>query len=423
MRTTTLFTRTSKTAPHDADSVNARLLVQGGFVDQVMAGVYTWLPLGLRALRKVETIIREEMDRLGGQEILMTALQPKENWVRSGRWDSVDILFKVPSQTGKEYALGPTAEDIVTPLVGTFVRSYRDLPLAVYQIQTKFRDELRAKSGVLRGREFLMKDMYSFHTSREDFDAFYAKAKEAYLTVFARCGLKAKVTEASGGAFTKKVSHEFQIETPAGEDALVMCRECHFAQNTEIATTKEGDPCPECKAALFSTKGIEVGNIFDLGDRFSKAFDLAVAGPGGEKLDVIMGCYGIGVTRLVGAIVEASHDDKGIIWPKTVAPYHVHLVSLSSKDTAATERVRAAAEKLERELEAAGVEVLHDDREDVRAGEKFADADLIGLPLRLVVSEKTLAQDAVEWKERTAGEAGMVPLKEAAAKAAAFTRA
>ncbi len=412
MRYSSLFAKTSKTTPSDSDSVNARLLVQGGFVDQVMAGVYTWLPLGLRTLRKVEAIIREEMNRIGGQEVLLTALQPKENWVRSGRWDSVDVLFKIPSQTGKEYALGPTAEDVVTPLVGQFVRSYKDLPLAVYQIQTKFRDELRAKSGVLRGREFLMKDMYSFHTDRADFEAFYEKAKQAYLVVFTRCGLKAKVTEASGGSFTKKVSHEFQVETPAGEDALVMCRNCHYAQNAEIATGKEGDACPNCKAALFSTKGIEVGNIFDLSDRFSKAFDFTVAGPEGDRKDVIMGCYGIGVTRLVGAIVEASHDDKGMIWPKTVAPFHVHLVSLSAKDPEAAAKVRQAAATLEHGLEDAGVEVLHDDREDVRAGEKFADADLIGLPVRLVVSEKSLAEGAAEWKDRKTGETKLVPLAE-----------
>ncbi|MEY4744302.1 MAG: prolyl-tRNA synthetase [Candidatus Parcubacteria bacterium] len=413
MRYSLLFGKTSKTSPHDADSVNARLLVQGGFVDRVMAGVYTWLPLGLRTLRKVEAIIREEMNALGGQEILMTALQPKENWVQSGRWDSVDVLFKIPSQTGKEYALGPTAEDIVTPLVKSFAQSYKDFPLAVYQIQTKFRDELRAKSGVLRGREFLMKDMYSFHTSRADFEAFYEKAKASYLKTFARCGLDAKITESSGGSFTKKVSHEFQVETPAGEDALVMCRKCHFAQNTEIATAKEGDPCPSCKAALVASKGIEVGNIFDLGDRFSKAFEFTAVGSGGEKTDIVMGCYGIGVTRLVGAIVEASNDEKGMIWPKSVAPFPVHLVLLTAKDPEAAVRVRAAAGKLDADLAAAGLEAVYDDRDDARAGEKFADADLIGLPIRLVVSEKALAQDSVEWKDRKTGETKLVPLAQA----------
>jgi prolyl-tRNA synthetase len=413
MRYSRLFTKTSKTAPSDSDSVNARLLVQAGFVNQVMAGVYSWLPLGLRALRNVENIIREEMDGMGGQELLLTALQPKENWVQSGRWDSVDVLFKIPSQTGKEYALGPTAEDIVTPLMKTFVRSYKDIPVAVYQIQTKFRDELRAKSGVLRGREFLMKDMYSFHTDRADFEAFYENAKRTYLRVFARCGLDAKITESSGGAFTKKVSHEFQIETPAGEDALVVCRSCDYAQNAEIATAKEGDACPKCAAALVASKGIEVGNIFDLGDRFTKSFDLTVAGADGVAQDVFMGCYGIGVTRLVGAIVEASHDERGMIWPKTVAPFPVHMVMIAAKDPAVAERVRVAADEIERALTAVGLEPLFDDREDTRAGEKFADADLIGLPIRLVISEKTLAENAVEWKDRKTGEQRMVSLAQA----------
>ncbi len=420
MRYSQLFTKTSKTVPSDADSVNARLLTQAGFVDQVMAGVYSWLPLGLRTLRKVENVIREEMDRIGGQELLLTALQPKENWVKTERWDAVDVLFKIPSQTGKEYALGPTAEDIVTPLVQSFARSYKDLPLAVYQIQTKFRDELRAKSGVLRGREFLMKDMYSFHTSREDFEAFYEKAKAAYLVAFERCGLKAKITESSGGSFTKKVSHEFQVETPAGEDDLVLCRACTFAQNAEIATTKGGDACPSCGAELVASKGIEVGNIFDLGDRFTKAFSFTVPGPNAEQREIFMGCYGIGVTRLVGAIVEASHDDRGMIWPASVAPFHVHLVPLMAKDPAAAEKVKAAAAELEQSLVAEGVEVLVDDREDARAGEKFADADLIGLPLRLVVSEKSLAAGGIEWKERAAAEAKMVPLADAVESVKAF---
>lgn len=409
MRYSQLFGKTSKTAPHDADSVNARLLVQGGFVSQVMAGVYAWLPLGLRSLRKIENIIREEMDGLGGQELQLTALQPKENWLTTGRWDKVDVLFKVPSQTGKEYALGPTAEELVTPIAKQFVRSYRDLPTAVYQIQTKYRDELRAKSGILRGREFLMKDLYSFHATREDFQAFYERAKEAYLRVFRRCGLDAKVTESGGGSFSDKVSHEFQVETPAGEDSLLVCRVCPFAQNEEIATLGEGDACPKCGGRLEKSKGIEVGNIFDLGDKFTKAFDFGVTGPDGERVEISMGCYGIGVSRLVGAIVEASHDERGMIWPKSVAPFDVHLVMVPSRDEAKAAEVRRAAEELEKELQAAGVEVLYDDREDTRAGEKFADADLIGLPLRVVVSEKTLAAGSVEVKGRTESEPRLVP--------------
>jgi prolyl-tRNA synthetase len=419
MRMTRLFTKTSKTAPHDAETANARYLVQGGFVHQEMAGVYSWLPLGQRVLRKVEAIVREEMDAIGGQEILMTALQPKENWVKTARWDDVDVLFKVPSQTGKEYALGPTAEDIVTPLVQEFARSYRDLPLAVYQIQTKFRDELRAKSGVLRGREFLMKDMYSFDLDHESFRAFYGRAKEAYLRIYARCGVSAKVTESSGGSFTKNPSHEFQVETPAGEDDLILCRSCTFAQNTEIATKKAGEECPSCGAALVASKGIEVGNIFDLGERFSKAFGFTVPGEDGAPKSIFMGCYGIGVSRLVGALVEASHDDKGIIWPKSVAPFQVHLVSVNARDPETQERVQSAAASVYDQLRTAGAEVLWDDRA-ASTGEKLADADLIGLPLRLVVSERSLKEDGVEWKLRNSSEAAAVKLADLEEKVAAF---
>ncbi len=413
MRYSTLFGKTSKTTPHDADSINARLLVQGGFVERVMAGAYAWLPLGLRALRKVEDIIREEMDAIGGQELHLTGLQPKENWVTTGRWDTVDVLFKIPSQTGKEYGLGPTAEEIVTPIAKSFARSYKDFPFAVYQIQTKFRDELRAKSGVLRGREFLMKDLYSFHVSREDFERFYEVAKQAYVRIFERCGMRVFVTEASGGSFSQKVSHEFQIETPAGEDKLLVCRSCSFAANEEVASVKAGDTCPSCAAGTVeATKGIEVGNIFDLGDRFTAPFDLTATGPDGAKMDVIMGCYGIGISRLVGAIVEASNDERGIIWPREVAPYQVHLVAIIGRDAEAAARVAATAEQLVRDMESVGIEVLYDDRPDTRAGEKFADADLIGLPVRLVVSEKTLAEDAAEWKLRTEAEAKLVPMKD-----------
>lgn len=420
MRLSRLLSKTSKTAPADADSANAKFLLQGGFVRQEAAGVYSWLPLGLRALRKVENIIREEMDALGAQEILMPALEPKEPWVTTGRWDTVDVLFKVKSQAGKEYALGATHEEIVTPLVASFVHSYQDLPVAVYQIQTKFRDELRAKSGVLRGREFGMKDLYSFHKSQEDLEAFYGRALEAYLKVFKRCGLDAKVTEASGGSFTKKFSHEFQVVTPAGEDLILACPSCTFAQNAEIATSKAGDPCPQCGASLGQTKGIEAGNIFDLGKKFSEAFKAEFTDEDGSRKTVLMGCYGIGTTRLVGTVVEASHDERGIVWPKSVAPYHVHLASLMPKDEAGRERVLEVAESLIADLEKAGVEVLWDDRVNASPGEKFADADLLGMPLRLVVSEKSLKEDSVEWKLRSSAESKLVKLRDIVEEAVDF---
>lgn len=422
MRQSHLFTKTSKNAPHDADSVNAKLLSQGGFVHQEMAGVYSWLPLGLRVLRKVETIIRQELDAIGAQEILMSALQPKENWDTTGRWDSVDVLFKVPSQTGKIYGLGPTHEEIVTPLVKAFLSSYKELPVAVYQIQSKFRDELRAKSGVLRGREFGMKDLYSFHKDTADLETYYRKVLETYLTIFTRCGLQAKVVEASGGSFTKKFSHEFQVLTPAGEDKILTSENGSFAQNAEIASLKEGDKNPENGETLEIKTGVEVGNIFDLGTKFSDAFDVAFTDENGERKTVVMGCYGIGTTRLVGTIVEASHDEKGMIWPISVAPYHVHLVSLHSKDEAVLARIQSVAKETYDQLWAAGVEVLWDDREGVSPGAKFADADLIGLPLRLVVSEKTLKEDAVEWKARNEKEMQMVKIEDVVEKASGLLK-
>lgn len=422
MRYSHLFGKTSKSAPHDADSANAQLLSRAGFVHQVMAGVYAWLPLGLRTLRKVEGIVREELDAIGAQELLLPALQPKEAWETTGRWDTVDVLMKIASQTGKEYALGPTHEEVVTPLVGAAVQSYKDLPVAVYQIQTKFRDELRAKSGVLRGREFGMKDLYSFHRSPEDFAAYYPTALAAYGRIFSRCGVDARVTEASGGSFTQQVSHEFQVLTEAGEDRLLVCTTCAYAVNAEIAADrKAGDACPKgCGGSLAELKGIEVGNTFDLGTKFTDAFDVAFTDEDGTRKRVVMGCYGIGTTRLVGAIVEACHDDRGIRWPKAVAPYAVHLVSLAGKDARA---VMEASEKLVGALEAAGVEVLWDDRADVGAGAKFADADLVGCPLRLVVSEKTLADKEVEWKPRDAEDAMRVPLAETPARVAAWLAA
>ncbi len=415
MRYSKLFAKTSKTYPAEAESVNAKYLIQGGFVHQEMAGVYSWLPLGLRVLRKVENVIREEMNAVGGQEILMSALQPKENWVKTGRWNTVDILFKIDSQTHKEYALGASHEELITPLVQDYVASYKDLPFAAYQIQTKFRDELRAKSGVLRGREFGMKDMYSFHATQEDLDQYYEKVKLAYLNVYKRCGVDVKVAEASGGIFSKKPSHEFQIITPAGEDVLIACQKCTFAQNIEVARLKVGDKCPECHDELMEIKGVEAGNIFDIGTRYSEAFGLMFTDENGERKPMIMGCYGIGTTRLVGAIVEASHDDKGIIWPASVAPFDIHLITILPKDEATRVSFLATAQKLVTELEAQGKSVLWDDRE-TSAGAKFADADLLGLPARLVLSEKTLASQSVEIKERSSSEVQLVKFEELASK-------
>lgn len=379
------------TAPANADTINHQLLVQAGFVRQLMAGVYTYSPLGLRTLNKIRNIVREEMNGVGGQEILMPSLHPSANWKATGGWDSIDVLFKLESRTEKQYALGQSHEEIVTPLAKEFIKSYRDLPLALYQIHWKFRDELRAKSGILRGREFEMKDMYSFHETQEDFDRFYKEVKDAYLRIYKRLGLVAKVTEASGGAFTKKVSYEFMVLTDAGEDNIYYCDSCDFCVNSEIAKQKAGDTCPNCgKSELKEAKASEVGNVFDLGQKYSKDFDVTYMDKSGQKAYPIMGCYGIGTTRIMGVIVEKLHDDKGILWPETVAPFKVQLISLRGGE--------AAAEKLYGDLQKAGVEVLWDNR-DLTPGGKFAAADLIGNPVRLVISAKT--GDKVEWKLRT----------------------
>lgn len=401
MKYSKLFVQTLKQAPKDADTINHKLLTQAGFVDQLMAGVYTYLPLGLRVLRNIEQVVREEMDAIGGQEVLMPILHPRHIWETTKGWDTIDVLFKIQSRTEKEYALGQSEEEVVTPLVMKHVRSYQQLPQAVYQIHWKYRDELRAKSGILRGREFFMKDMYSFHETQEDFDRFYEIVKQAYLKIYTRLGLVAKVTEASGGSFTKKISYEFMILTDAGEDDILYCDECEFCVNVEIAKIKEGDHCPKCKKGkLKKARASEAGNVFDLGQKYTKDFDISVSSKDGKQIYPIMGCYGIGISRVMGILVEKYHDEKGIKWPKQASPFQVHLVSIKANDK---------AQEVYGKLQAAGVEALYDDRDDVSAGAKFADADLIGIPVRLVVSAKT--GEEIEWKERDKKEPEIVSLE------------
>jgi prolyl-tRNA synthetase len=415
MRMTRLFTKTLKDAPADAESANAQLLIRAGFVDQLMAGAYTYLPLGLRVLQNIQRIVREEMDAIGGQEILMPALQPADPWKTTGRWDDPgkEAMFQFTGAGDRDLTLGWTHEEIVTPLIKKFIRSYQDLPLFVYQVQDKFRNELRAKSGILRGREFNMKDLYSFHATVEDMETYYDTVLNAYRRVFARCGINAIPTEASGGAFSK-VSHEFQMPTESGEDVIFVNAAGDYAWNKEVAAAlKDGDMAPDGSGPVREMKAIEVGNIFKLKTRFTEAFDVRFTDASGSTQPVYMGCYGIGPSRVMGAIVEASHDDRGIIWPKSVAPFAVHLVSLTSKDDAVRERIAETSEGLYDDLKKMGVTVLWDDRADMSPGAKFADADLMGMPLRIVVSEKTLAQDGVEWKARCSADAKIVPLADA----------
>ena len=389
MRQSQFFTKTLKDAPKDAETINHQLLVRGGFVRQLMAGVYTYLPLGLKVLNKISQIVREEMDATGAHEVLMPIMHPALLWKQTGGWDNIDVLFKIKSRTKKDYALAQSNEETVTPLAKEFIHSYRDLPISIYHINWKFRDELRSKSGILRGREFLMKDLYSFHIDQADFEKYYKIAKEAYLKAFDRMGLTAKVTEASGGGFSEKISYEFEVLSDAGEANILYCDKCDFCVNTDdIDKYKNGEECPACKkGSLKVAKASEVGNVFDLGQKYTRAFGLIIDNEKGEKVYPIMGCYGIGITRTMGVIVEKFHDDKGIIWPKSVAPFDVHLVELPGGD----------GEKIYNDLKNAGIDVLWDDR-DVPAGQKFADADLIGIPVRLVVSKKT--GDKIEYKTR-----------------------
>lgn len=391
MRYSYLFGKTIKDTPKDEISTNAKLLTRAGFIRREVSGVYNYLPLGLRVIDKISNIVREEMSAIGGQELLLSSLQSKESWEKTGRWNSFDALFKLTSVLDHQYPLGPTHEEVIVPLASEFISSYKDLPLSVYQIQTKFRDEKRAKSGILRGREFLMKDLYSFHADEADFKKYYDRVKKAYKKIFKRMGLDAIETQASGGAFSK-ISHEYQVVADAGEDEIIYCPGGDFSSNIEISPVREGKQCDLGHGPLKKAKAIEIGNIFPLGTKFSDAFNLTYKNKEGKDVPVVMGCYGIGISRLMGAITEVHNDAKGIIWPESVAPYKIVLIALGGD----TEKVYA--ESFYDELRENNIDVLWDDRNDVSAGIKFSDADLIGIPFRLVISVKTGSR--VELKQR-----------------------
>jgi len=403
-----LFTKTRKEAPSDEVAKNANLLIRAGFINKEMAGVYSFLPLGLRVIKNIENIIREEMNAIGGQEIFMSSLHPKESWETTGRWGSLDVLYKVTDSLERESALGPTHEEIVVPLAKQFVSSHRDLPFSVYQFQNKFRMEVRAKSGILRGREFLMKDLYSFHKDESELKEFYENMKDVYKRIFERLGIgdRTYLTFASGGSFSE-FSHEFQTLSPAGEDTIHICGECSIAVNKEIINKQKA--CPECgNGALKEEPSIEVGNIFELKTKFTEPFSLTYKNEKGEELPVLMGCYGIGIGRTMGAIAEVLSDDNGLVWPDLVAPFKVHLVSLAGED----KEVSDHAKDIYNDLQKNGVSVLYDDRENASAGEKFADADLIGIPYRVIVSKKTMKEGTLELKDRKNKEVRMVDRNE-----------
>lgn len=407
MRQSQLFTKTRKQAPKDEVAKNAQLLIRAGFIHKEMAGAYSYLPLGLRTLKNIERIIREEMNAIGGQEVLMTALQESEIWKTTGRWSDevVDNWFKTELSEGVMLGLGHSHEEPLVRIMSQQIGSYRDLPKAVYQIQTKFRRELRAKSGILRGREFIMKDMYSFVRTEEELDEFHEKAAAAYLRIFERAGVGERVfrTFASGGSFSK-YSDEFQMVTDAGEDTVHLDRVKKIAINKEVFTEEVLEDLKISRDSLEEVKAIEVGNIFKLGTRFSEPLGLRVKDESGKEVPVLMGCYGIGLGRLMGAIVEALADEKGIIWPEEIAPFPIHLISITSGN----KDVIKEADRIYELLSSNGIEILYDDR-DARAGEKFADADLIGIPTRIVVSEKTMAEGSVEVSARAIGPTTLVP--------------
>ncbi|MFZ2154273.1 MAG: aminoacyl--tRNA ligase-related protein [Candidatus Moraniibacteriota bacterium] len=409
MKQSQLFTKTSKDFPKDEVSKNAQLLIKAGFIHKEMAGVYIFLPLGLRVLNKINNIIRDEMDKIGGQELIMTVFQSSETWKKTNRWSDevVDVWFKSVLKNGTELGLGFTHEESITTLMKRFISSYKDLPFYAYQIQEKFRNETRAKSGIIRGREFLMKDLYSFSKNKEEHDRFYEMITTSYLNIFNRVGIgeKTYLTFASGGTFSK-YSHEFQTVSDAGEDFIYIDKEKNIAVNDEVLNDEVLADLGINKDNLVKEKSIEVGNIFSLGHKFSEALNLNYKNESGGEDLVYMGSYGIGPGRLMGTVVELLSDERGIVWPQNIAPFQVHLISIGKDEE---------AQKIYDDLTLQNIEVLFDDR-DARPGEKFADSDLIGIPYRVVVSEKSLTAGGVELKKRNSAESEIIKIEELVGK-------
>ena len=410
MRMTKLFTRTSKTAPADEVAHNAQLLIRAGYVYKTMAGVYSYTPLGLRVLENIKRIVREEMNSIDSQELIMSTLQCKETWLETGRWSDelVDVWFKSKMQDGTEVGFGWTHEEPIIEMLRSYLKSYKDLPISVYQFQNKLRNELRAKSGIMRGREFIMKDMYSAHASKEDLDAYYNQAIEAYKRCYDRFGIgqDTYVTFASGGAFTK-FSHEFQTICEAGEDYIYLHRGKNIAVNEEVlddAVAELGIDANE----LERVKTAEVGNIFNFGTQKSEEMNLVFTGEDGCQHYAYMGSYGIGITRVMGVIVEKFADDKGIVWPENIAPAKIYLVQIGDNS-------RTVADDVYDQLQKAGIETLYDDRAE-RPGVKFADAELLGIPYRVTVSDRLLDDKKWEVVSRQTGEKNLLTTEELLAR-------
>lgn len=434
MRLSRYFMPTLKETPADAQIVSHRLMLRAGMIRQSAAGIYSWLPLGFRVLKKIEDIVRSEMDRAGCQEILMATIQSAELWRESGRYDAYGPeMLRIRDRHGRDMLFGPTNEEVVTDIFRASVRSYRDLPKNLYQIQWKFRDEIRPRFGVMRGREFYMKDAYSFDIDAAAARRAYNRMFVSYLRTFARMGLKAIPMRADTGPIGGDLSHEFIVLADTGESAVfchsdfldrdVLAEDVDYEGDLQpmvdawtslyAATDEQHDPGAASTLGdkLVAARGIEVGHIFNFGTKYSRPMGATVSGPDGEEVTVEMGSYGIGVSRLVGAIIEASHDEAGIVWPKSVAPFDIGLINLKSGDTVAD----TACERLYRQFEEAGFSVLYDDR-DARAGGKFADMDLIGLPVQVIAGPRGLADGKVEVKDRATGERREIPLERVAAE-------
>jgi prolyl-tRNA synthetase len=401
-----LFAKTKKETPKEAQTISHKLLLRGDFIEALSSGVYSFLPLGWKVHKKIETIIRQELDKIGAQEIHLPVLQPKSLWEKTNRWETFEPpLFKIEDRHKRQFTLGPTHEEVISDLASRHIYSYKDLPLALYQIQTKFRNEARPTGGLLRTVEFYMKDLYSFHTDEDDLKNYYEQVKKAYFNIFERCKLQAKLVEASVGSIGGTMSHEFMILAESGEDKIALCQKCSFAANLEIMN--QVNTCPNCKSSLSIKNAIEQGHIFNLGKKYSSVFNIKFLDKNGKTQTAVMGCYGIGIGRLMATIVEVHHDKNGIIWPPAVSPFAAHLITLNQEQS----KVYAKAQEIYNLLKQNNVDVLFDDRLDLSAGQKFADADLIGIPIRIVISTKTLSQNAVEVKRRNENEGKLISIK------------
>ena len=397
---------TSKETPADAEIVSHQLMLRAGMIRRLASGLYTWMPLGLRILSRVETIVREEMDAAGCHELLMPAIQPAELWQATGRWDAMGgEMLKIQDRHERDFCFGPTHEEVITTLFKGEYRSYKQLPVTLYQIKTKFRDEIRPRFGVMRAREFLMKDAYSFHMDQASLDEAYQRMREAYIRVFERLGVEFRIVEADSGNIGGNKSEEFHVLAATGEDELLVSDSGSYAANVEVAgELKEGDPSPDGQGKIKKIRGIEVGHIFQLGDKYSKALDVSVLDAEGQSIVPQMGCYGIGISRIVGAVIEQTHDEAGMHWPDALAPFKLILTPINYDRS---QRVREACAMLYDELRSTGVDVALDDR-GLRPGGMFADADLLGIPHRLVIGERGLDAGKLEYKRRDAAEASEV---------------